>query len=72
MDNPGPRYRRTRWGWEPVGAFPPPAPVQPAGPEPALRFIQDTIDCGVPPKRAVKWWLHIAAALRKRQAARES
>ena len=65
MDDPGPRYRRTPYGWEPLNAFRPAAPVPPAGTEALLRVIQETIDLGVPPKRAVKWWLLILASLRR-------
>ncbi len=68
MDNPGTRYQRTPWGWEPPGAFPPPRPIPPTGRELLLRLIQDTIDCGVPPKRAVKWWTYIFSVLRERES----
>ena len=64
MDDPGPRYRRTAYGWEPAGAFPPPGPVPPE--TSLLHLIQETAGLGVPPKRAVKWWLLILAAYKAR------
>ena len=75
MLDPGPRYRRTRYGWEPLNA---PEPPEPALPSPhvlnrefTIWLIQETIDCGTPPHQAVKWWLHILGTLRQRKAAGE-
>lgn len=66
MDNPGPRYRKTPHGWEPLDAFRPASPVRLSGQEIALRWIQEVIDCGVPPKRAVKYWGYLIDATRRR------
>jgi hypothetical protein len=32
---------------------------------PLLRLISETIDLGVPPKQAVKWWLYIISEAKK-------
>jgi hypothetical protein len=64
VDDPGPRYRPTPYGWEPTGAFKPAAPIPPDPAELLLRLIQETTDLGVPPKRALKWWTYILASLR--------
>lgn len=65
MDDPGPRYRRTPHGWEPLNAFTAPSPVPVTGTETLLRLIQETAGLGVPPGRAVKWWTYILASARR-------
>ncbi len=70
MFDPGPRYRRTRYGWEPLGAFPPAHPIPATGTEAAIAYIQELTDLGIPPKRAVKYWGYIRAALRERAETR--
>ena len=62
----GPNYRRTRYGWEPVQEWKI-TPSPPSFQVELLRLIQETIDLGVPPRQAVKWWLYIAAELKKRR-----
>lgn len=60
-EDPAPtaRYKHTRHGWEPAGAFPPPEPVPLPAREHLLRLIQETINHGVTPRRAIKWWTYI-------------
>jgi hypothetical protein len=74
VDNPGPRYRKTPWGWEPAGAFKTPAPLPPdprvQAQEAALAFIAEVAGCGVPPGRAVRYWDWILAALQKHNQGR--
>lgn len=65
--DPGPAYRETPYGWEPAGAFPPPGPVRPDPVALALQWIQEVIDCGVPPRRAVRYWTYIVSALKRRE-----
>jgi len=62
----GPNYRRTRHGWEPIQEWTI-TPDPPCFQVELLRLIQETIDLGVEPRNAVKWWLYIAALLKKRR-----
>jgi hypothetical protein len=52
-------YRQTPYGWEPEGIWDKPPEVIPPDPVTILlRLIDETVAEGVPPERAVKWWLH--------------
>lgn len=62
--DPGPAYRETPYGWEPVDAWDKPlTPVPPDSRELREGFtfwlIRKTVEYGAPPREAVKWWLYI-------------
>jgi len=70
--DPGGRYRKTRYGWEPVDAWKPPerlAVTSGETEEQAIsRLFDEAAGCGCPPERAFKWWRYALEALGKREA----
>lgn len=77
MFNPGEKYRETEHGWEPVGAWEAaglasrtdtPAFWDNIESEFVFWLVTETIRCGCPPGRAVKWWLYIISLGKKRHA----
>ena len=58
-----PACRKIPSGWEPVDAWKETEPVIPdkewLSQEFLFWLIEKTIECGTPPKEAVKWWMYI-------------
>jgi hypothetical protein len=55
------RYRKTRYGWEPRGAWDKPLAAAAPSPQEAAeglisRLVDETAACGCSPKNAVKYW----------------
>lgn len=64
----GGRYKKTRYGWEPVqdwGASPVLLDPQAEAQQVILGLVTETVTCGCSPKRAARYWDYILRKYRK-------